>query len=513
MNANLATFLTDSAADHGDLVAVRLDEEEFSYRTLDRVSAEVAGLLRTRGVEPGDRVGMMLPNVTHFAAIYFGILRVGGVVVPMNTLLVGREVDHFLDDSGAREMFVWHEVAASAPDHAMSVSPATFGALLASAEPDAHVERRDPDDTAVILYTSGTTGQPKGAELTHASLRRNAVLNRDLLDIVAGTRVLGCLPLFHSFGQTCALNATISAGGSLTLLARFDADHALDLLEQHHIEVFLGVPTMYSGLVHAPTAPQRHLRTLRTCVSGGAALPMEILTTFEAMFGCLVMEGYGLSETSPTATTNRSDRPRKIGSVGVPIDGVEIAIADEHGNAAMTGDVGEILIRGHNVMKGYWRRPADTAAAITPDGWFHTGDLGRLDDDGYLFIVDRIKDMIIRGGYNVYPREVEEVVYAHPAVREAAVIGIPDERLGEEIGLVVSVKPGHTVTAEELQAYVRSSVAAYKYPRHVWFVDDLPKGPSGKILKRSIDVPPVAISPTHQTPGQTDLDLTSGKPS
>jgi long-chain acyl-CoA synthetase len=489
---NLACLLTESARTDGSAVALRLDREQVTYRTLDRVSAEVAGLLRARGVRPGDRVGLMLPNVTHFAAIYFGILRAGAVVVPMNPMLVEREVEHQLADSGARELFVWHEAVAAAPPHAMSVSPESFGALLATATPAYDVVERAGDDTAVILYTSGTTGLPKGAELTHDNLRRNAEVNRDLLGLEEGVRVLGCLPLFHSFGQTCALNATIAARGVLTLLPRFDAEQALDLLESERIEVFLGVPTMYAALAQAPSAATRDLAALSTCVSGGAALPLGVLQSFESTFGCVVLEGYGLSETSPTATTNRRDRPRKVGSVGVPVDGVEIGVVDDAGRPVPSGTVGEVVIRGHNVMKGYWRRPEATAEAITPQGWFHTGDLGRLDDDGYLFIVGRSKELIIRGGYNVYPREVEEVVHQHPAVHEAAVIGVPDDRLGEEVALVVALKAGHVLEVEELSDFVRRSVAPYKYPRIIWFVDELPKGPSGKIVKRAIVAPPTA---------------------
>lgn len=488
--SNLARLLTDTAARRGDTVALRLDGEEISYRTLDRVSAEVAGLLVASGIRAGDRVAMMLPNVTHFAAIFYGILRAGAVVVPMNPMLVRREVDHYVGDSGADHVLVWHEVADQAPSSATVVSPATFGDLLATADPLPTVVEREGGDTAVILYTSGTTGLPKGAELTHDNLLRNALVNGAQLDVVEGTQVLGCLPLFHSFGQTCALNATVAVGGTLTLVPRFDPDSVLDLLERDRIEVFLGVPTMYTGLVHAASADGRDLTALRTCVSGGAALPQEVLRGFEARFGCVVLEGYGLSETSPTATTNRPER-RKVGSVGVPIDGVEVAVVDEAGAAVATGEVGEVVIRGHNVMKGYWNRPEATAEAITPDGWFHTGDLGRLDEDGFLFIVDRIKDLIIRGGYNVYPREVEEVVHEHPAVREAAVIGVPDARLGEEVALVVALKEGSTASAEELRDFVRRAVAPYKYPRLVWFVDELPKGPSGKIVKRAIDRPAV----------------------
>lgn len=502
MSTNLASLLTESARTDGRAVALRLEREQVTYRTLDRVSAEVAGLLRSRGVGPGDRVGLMMPNVTHFAAIYYGILRAGAVVVPMNPLLVEREVEQYLRDSGAREVFVWHESAAAAPAHAMRVSPASFGELLAEAAPAYDVVARAGDDTAVILYTSGTTGTPKGAELTHDNLRRNAEVNRDLLGLVRGTRVLGCLPLFHSFGQTCALNATVAAGGTLTLMPRFDAAGSLELMEAERVEVFLGVPTMYAALTQVPGAGGRDLEALTTCVSGGAALPLGVLQSFESTFGCVVLEGYGLSEASPTATTNRSDRPRKVGSVGLPVDGVEVRVVDDEGRVVPVGVVGEVVIRGHNVMKGYWGRPEATAEAIMPDGWLHTGDLGRLDEDGYLFIVGRSKDLIIRGGYNVYPREIEEVVHQHPAVREAAVVGVPDERLGEEVALAVGLKagfePGRDVTAEELQAFVRRSVAPYKYPRIIWFVDELPKGPSGKIVKRAIVPPPAPPAATKE---------------
>ena len=329
----------------------------------------------------------------------------------------------------------------------------------------------------MILYTSGTTGTPKGAELTHGNLGRNVDVAIGLFGVDEGTVALGALPFFHAFGQTCALNATIAAGGRLTLLPRFDPGKALEIVERDGVTIFLGVPTMYAAMLHHPG--EADTSSLAVCVSGGAALPVEVMRAFEQRFDCRVLEGYGLSETSPMASFNRRDRERKPGSIGLPIDGVELRLADD----------GELLIRGHNVMKGYWNRPEATAAAIDADGWFHSGDIARVDDDGYFFIVDRKKEVVIRGGFNVYPREIEEVIYEHPAVLEAAVIGVPHETLGEEVGAAITLKPGATATTAELRDYVKARVAAYKYPRHVWFVDELPKGPTGKILKREIKIP------------------------
>jgi long-chain acyl-CoA synthetase len=294
--------------------------------------------------------------------------------------------------------------------------------------------------------------------------------------------ILGALPLFHSFGQTCGLNATIFSGGCLTLIPRFDPAKALEIIQRDRVSVFEGVPTMYAAMLNLPNAGSYDTSSLEVCASGGAAMPVEIMRGFEERFGCKVLEGYGLSETSPVASFNHPDRERKPGSIGTPIEGVEMKLADEEGG------IGEIAIRGHNVMKGYWRKP-DATAEVMRDGWFHTGDMAQVDKDGYFFIVDRKKDMIIRGGYNVYPREIEEVLYEHPAVREVAVVGVPHDDLGEEVGAAVALKEGETVGADELRAFVKDQVAAYKYPRRIWFVDELPKGPTGKILKREIEVP------------------------
>ncbi len=370
----------------------------------------------------------------------------------------------------------------------VAVAPGEFEQLLAAADPVAEVAERSDDDDAVILYTSGTTGTPKGAQLTHANLGRNAEVSRGLHDIGADDVILGALPLFHSFGQTCTLNAGIGAGATITLLPRFDAAKALEIIQRDRVTIFMGVPTMYGGLLHAPERDGADLSVLRLCVSGGASLPLELMRSFEDAFGAVILEGYGLSETSPVASFNHSAQDRKAGSIGTPIEGVEMKVVDEDGNDVPAGEVGEIVIRGHNVMKGYWERPDATQDAIR-GGWFHSGDMAKVDEDGYFFIVDRKKDMIIRGGYNVYPREVEEVLYEHPAVREAAVVGIPHPEWGEEVGAAVALKEGESISPQELRDYVKEQVASYKYPREIWFVDELPKGPTGKILKREIEAP------------------------
>ena len=494
--SNLAENLSASARRNAEHTALRLDDVVLSYGALDDASARAATLLRARGVEPGDRVGIMLPNLPQFAIAYYGVLRAGATVVPMNVLFKRREVAFMLADSGARLLLSWRDFAeeaeagaAEAGSECVTLAPGVLESLLAGVEPLAEVVTRDPCDTAVILYTSGTTGTPKGAELTHANLGRNAEIANGLFDLDSSSVVLGSLPLFHSFGQTCTLNAAVLAGAAVTLLPRFDGGRVLELIERDRVHVFMGVPTMYNALLNEPGRERFDVSSLRLCVSGGASLPVELLHGFEQTFGCKILEGYGLSETSPIASFNHPDRERKPGSIGTPVAGVELKLIDADGGDVPPGEVGEIAIRGHNVMKGYWRKPEATAEAISDDGWFRSGDLARVDEDGYFFIVDRKKDMIIRGGYNVYPREIEEVLYEHPAVSEAAVIGIPDDSKGEEVGAAVVLKEGEDADADELRDYVKERVANYKYPRKIWFPDELPKGPTGKILKREIEVP------------------------
>jgi long-chain acyl-CoA synthetase len=494
--ANLSSVLARAAADHAERPAVRLDDLVLSYSELADAAGRMTALLQALGVAQGDRVAVMLPNVPAFPVAFYGALGAGAVVVPMNPLLKSREVAYYLGDSGAKVLFAWHEAAGEAAKGAagtgaqvIKVDEPDLAALLAGLAPAPSTADQAGGDDAVILYTSGTTGRPKGAELTHANLTRNAGLTAaTMLNAGPGDVVMGCLPLFHVFGLTCGLNATIVAGGTLTLLPRFDAGKALEIIGRDKVTIFEGVPTMYAAMLHRPDPAGADTSSLRTCISGGASMPVEILRGFEQAFGCMILEAYGLSETSPVASFNHPDKVRKPGSIGTPAEGTEMRVVDADGGGLPVGEVGEIEIRGHNVMKGYWGKPDATAEAI-PDGWFLTGDLARLDDDGYFFIVGRKKDLIIRGGYNVYPREIEEVLHEHHAVAEVAVIGIPHAELGEEIGAAVQLMPEATATPAELRAFARERVAAYKYPRHVWLVRELPKGPTGKILNREVQPP------------------------
>ena len=469
---NLAANLTETARRHPTRTALVSGDHELTYAELDAASARVAAMLRARGVEAGDRVGVMLPNVPEFAMAYYGVLRIGAVVVPMNPLLKQREVEHYVTDSGA----------------VLVLDDAT--ALPGDAAPDHALVERGEHDTAVILYTSGTTGKPKGAELTHRNLTRNVEVMVGLLSAGQDDVILGALPLFHSFGQTCGLNTAVKVGASLALIPRFLPGDVLELVARRSVTIFEGVPTMYAALLNQPGRDTHDVSCLRLCVSGGAALPLEVLHGFEEAFGCVILEGYGLSETSPVASFNHADGVRKPGSIGTPVEGVEMTLLEPSPEG-----VGEIAIRGHNVMKGYWRNPEATRAAIDDAGWFRSGDLARVDEDGAYFIVDRKKELIIRGGYNVYPREIEEVLYEHPAVREAAVVGVPHPELGEEVGAAVALKPGAEVDEADVRDFVKAQLAAYKYPRHVWFVDELPKGPTGKILKRAIEAPVETAAP------------------
>jgi long-chain acyl-CoA synthetase len=491
---NLAQMLSETVAEHPERIAIKLDDLELNYTFLDAGAQRVAGLLREKGVGPGDTVGIMLPNVPYFPFAFYGALRLGATVVPMNPLLKGREVAFYLKDSGAKVMFAWHQFAEAAQEgceqagaECVPVEPGEFEKLVGAAEPVEEIADRDDADTGLILYTSGTTGTPKGAQLTHGNLRNATQISVDLVDTDENAVIFGALPLFHVFGLTCGLNSAVRGGACLTLLPRFDAEKALQIIERDGVTVFIGVPTMYAALLHH--AGEADTSTLQYCVSGGAAMPVEIMRAFEEKFGAKILEGYGLSETTAIASFNQPDRERKPGSIGTPVPGMEMRLIDDDGNDVPEGEVGEIAIRGVAVMSGYHNREDATRDAISEDGWFRTGDMAKVDEDGYYWIVDRKKEMIIRGGFNVYPREIEEVMYEHPAVREVAIVGIPHGELGEEIAAAVALKEGESVSEEELRDFAKSRVAAYKYPRKIWFVDELPKGPTGKILKREIQVP------------------------
>jgi long-chain acyl-CoA synthetase len=507
VSLNLATLLAEAAKQHPAKPAIIINDVVLPYAMLDGLARRFAAALHGLGVRRGQHVALLLPNVPQFTVAYFGAHYAGCPVVPLNVLLTADEIAYHLEDSEAQVVVAWegfYEQAAAgfarvpgcrhlvivkqdradlaAPDGAVN-----FAAVTMAATPVAEVPDTRADDTAVILYTSGTTGKPKGAELTHFNLFYNAEymtrVPRPYPDDEHVCMVV--LPLFHSFGQTVMQNATIRGAGTMVLMPRFEPLAAAQLIAKHRVRFFAGVPTMYFALLHHPEVTPAMLATLGYCASGGAAMPVEVMNTFDRRFGTDILEGYGLSETSPVASFNPRGG-KKVGSIGQPIWGVEFRLVDGEGKVVTATDTpGEICIRGHNVMKGYWRRPEATAEAIV-DGWFHSGDIGTRDADGFYFIVDRKKDMIIRGGFNVYPREIEEVLYAHPAVLEAAVIGVPHDSHGEEVKAVLALKPGHAATPEELIAYCREKLAAYKYPRVIELRDALPKGPTGKILKREL---------------------------
>ncbi|MER7947979.1 long-chain fatty acid--CoA ligase [Streptomyces sp. NPDC096079] len=494
-DGTVPALLARSAAVCPEGTALRLGTDALTYGALDELADRAAALLHARGVAPGDRVALMLPNSTQFAVLYYGVLRAGAIVVPLNPLLRAGEVRHCLADAGAALLVAWHRDGEEAAEGArlagtryLAVEPASFAELLAGHARVAGAGSRAPGDTAVVLYTSGTTGSPKGAELTHRNIRRNVEEGVRVLGLGPSDVVFGGLPLFHSFGQVMGLNCAVSVGACLTLMARFDPEGALALVARDRVTVFLGVPTMYGLLLRHPDRALHDVSSLRVCLCGGSPLPVAVLTGFESAFGCAVLEGYGLSESSPLACVNRIDRPRFPGTIGVPVEGVEMRVVDRDGKEVPDGEVGELVIRGHNVMKGYWRRPEATAEAVR-GGWLHTGDLGTRDASGDFRVVDRLKDVVIRGGFNVYPREVEEVLHLHPCVAEAAVLGVPHPVHGQEVAAAVVLRPGSRVSPAELRAHVRERLAPYKYPRRIWLTDALPKGPTGKVLKRAI-VPP-----------------------
>ncbi|MBK7949961.1 MAG: long-chain fatty acid--CoA ligase [Deltaproteobacteria bacterium] len=500
MHLNLGSILRATALETPDAIALRAGDLAIPYRDLDRAARGVATRLRERGVCSGDKVALLVPNVPEFTIAYFGILYAGAAVVPINVLAAAPEVTYYLQDSEARMLIVhplFEEVgrAGAAPLAATvilasnEVGEDTLGGF-AAAEPIEAPCATSPQDTAVILYTSGTTGKPKGAELTHSNLFLNCtVVVPRLLPPTDGVhRALATLPLFHSFGQTVIQNGMIAQGGSLTLLPRFEPETAFALIERDRLSIFAGVPTMYFALLHHRGDRAYDVSSLRSCLTGGAPMPVEVLYAFEEKFNVEVLEGFGLSETSPVASFNVLSKPRKPGSIGYPVWGVEMCIVNDADQKLPDGEHGEICIRGHNVMKGYLNRPDANKEALR-GGWFHSGDIGYRDGDGCYWIVDRKKDMILRGGFNVYPREVEEVLYQHEAVVEAAVIGIPNESHGEEVKAVVALKPDAKVTPEALQAFCKDRLAAYKYPRVIEIRDSLPKGSTGKILKRELREP------------------------
>jgi long-chain acyl-CoA synthetase len=499
MNFNLAVILRESALSSPDRPVTLFSGSQMSYLELDKLSDRLAAYLLRRGATPGSPIGLQLPNIPQFLIAYFGILKAGCVAVPLNVLLKAPEVAHQLADSAATRLITWEgsleEAAKGAAEagvteiFAVGHADGTAGAvpfehMLAIPADQAPFEQREANDTAVIMYTSGTTGRPKGAELTHLQLYMNADIPGRLFEVQPSDIVITALPLFHVFGLSSILDVCVRFGCTMSLIPRFDPVTVLTTIDRDRATIFEGVPSMFISLLSQPDLDSYDISSLRVAISGGASIPGPVLTEFERRFGVVILEGYGLTETASTTTFNRSVADRRVYSVGRPIWGTQTQVWDDKNNPLPAGRdrVGEVVTRGLHVMKGYLHSPQATAEAFT-GGWFHTGDLGYFDDDGFLFIVGRIKELIIRGGYNVYPPEIEDVIHDHPAVAEAAVVGIADERLGEEVKAVVTLRAGATLTAPELIAFCKERMAAYKYPRVVEIRAELPKNAMGKILK------------------------------
>ena len=496
MGLNLAVLLDEAAREHGDRIGVVCAPERVTWRDLRARAGRFAAALVARGVRPGDRVAMALPNVTAFPIAYYGTLVAGAVAVPFHPLYKRDEMAFLLRDSGARVLVGFAPLRAEPEAAARDAGgrdviwsaaggPDALEALAGAAGTPVATHPAGADADAVLIYTSGTTGKPKGVRLTHSNLLLNAWVSRDLAALTAEDVLLGVLPFFHSFGQTCVLNAAVAAAARLVCLPRFDTATAFAALHGERVTVLAGVPTLFHALDQAPEAESFDASRLRLCISGGAAMPEALLRRFESRFRTTILEGYGLTETSPAVAFNRRDRPRRVGTIGFPVWGVEVRIVRPDGREAGPGEDGELWVRGHGVMAGYWQRPEETAATLV-DGWLRTGDLGRRDADGYLVIVDRLKEIIIRGGYNISPREVEEVLATHPAVGEAAVFGVPDAAEGEEIVAVVSLRAGARATPDEIQDFAKARMSPTKYPRRVVIRDSLPKGPTGKVQKREL---------------------------
>jgi long-chain acyl-CoA synthetase len=503
MTLTIASLLAEAALRRPAKTAVICETTTLSYGQLWDQARRYAAVLRQRGVEPGDRVGMLMPNIPQFPMTYYGALALGAVVVPIHSLLKAEEIAFVLADAEVSVLVCAAPLLGEgAPGAKLADIPLLtvldggdpgverLDLLAQGVEPIGAYVQRDASDDAVFLYTSGTTGKPKGAVMSHLNMLMNAQLSAtNVIEIATDDVVLAVLPLFHSFGQTCVMNASFVNGATLVMMPRFDGARALELMVAHKVTLFEGVPTMYIGLLEAARNDPRR-PPLRNATSGGASLPATVIEAFHDVFGVDIYEGYGLSETAPVATFNQRVYGRKAGTVGCAIWGVDVEVARPEIEEAIEllplGELGEIVIRGHNVMSRYHNRPEATEAAIV-DGWFRSGDLGTKDAEGFITIVDRKKDMVLRGGFNVYPREVEEVLLRHPAIAQAAVIAVPDNHYGEEIcAVVIRTAEGAATGEDEIIAWAKEQMAAYKYPRLVRFVDAMPLGPSGKVLKREL---------------------------
>ena len=510
---NLAVLLEDSAQRYSTKEAFVFGDTSLNYAQINGAANQIANGLRATGIMPGDKVALSCLNIPYFPMIYYGILKAGAVIVPLSVLLKQDEVAYHLKDSDAKAYFCFTGTPelpmgeegyagfqeAPSCEHFFMIMPQpsevssisgtdTLGSLMQEQPAITTSHPTMAEDTAIIIYTSGTTGKPKGAELTHSNLLQNAILSSDIFSTHHTDKLLLVLPLFHIFGMTCLMNAGVYKGASHVLLPRFEAATVLALMLRHKITVFAGVPTMYWALLNYSGSEfdlEAIAAPLKICVSGGASLPIAVLEGFEEKFKVPILEGYGMSEGSPVVTFNQMDLGKKAGSIGKPVWGVEVKLVDENDQEVAIGAKGELIYRGHNVMKGYYKKPEANAKALK-GGWMHSGDIAIQDEEGFFYIVDRTKDMIIRGGLNVYPREVEEVLMKHDAISLVAVIGTPHEKFGEEIKACVVLKEGHTITEEELMVWTKANIASYKYPRSIEFMSNLPMSATGKILKKEL---------------------------
>lgn len=486
---NVAADVWAHALAEPDRIAIR-SPRQITYGQLREVNARVAGAVRAAGRRPLDRVLFIAPSIPEFPEVYYGLHAAGVTVITMNTMSTDPEIGYVLDDSGASLVIAWHENSTHAKSAAADrgIEFWELGPDTAfDAEPVTEAHDHASSDTALILYTSGTTGRPKGVELTASNLTDTVTSFLPVLNLSPDDRFGTGLPLFHVYGQAVCMNTTLSTGASFSLVHPFDPKTMLDVMVADELTTLAGVPTMWNAMLHVEGSySPADFTHLRMATSGGASLPVEVIRAFSDRFDCAILEGYGLTESTGAATFNDINKPQKAGTVGPALPGTDLEIRDPEGNVLGPDQPGEVFIKGPTVFKAYWNRP-DASAADLQDGWLKTGDIGSLDADGYLSIVDRVKDLIIRGGYNVYPREVEEVLYEHPSIVEVAVVGVPDEFYGEEIAAVTVLQPGAEETAETIRAWAKERLSAYKVPHLFAFVDALPKGATGKILKRAID--------------------------
>ncbi len=499
MSWNLSESLRRTTREYPERTAFRFREQETTYKQLDGMADRFASALMARGIAKGDAVALLVGNTPHFVIAYHGILRAGAVVVPINPIFTPNEIVYILANSEAKAVVSvspLHPVLTSLKPQLPNLQFVIYTEALESELEFASLLEQDSltvpsvitkeEDLAVILYTSGTTGHPKGAMLTHRNMASNAEACVQLFELTATDRLITVLPIFHVFCMTVCMNAAIASGACLLLLPKFSPVDVVKTIREDQATLFVGVPTMYNFLLQVPEASEEDLKTLRGCISGGAPMPVVLLHRFEEKFKVKVHEGYGLSEAAPVTAFNPFRGVCKPGSIGIDIPMVKNKVVDEEGREVPRGEVGELVVQGPNVMKGYLGMPEATQLALR-DGWLYTGDLARMDEEGYLYIVDRKKDLILVGGFNVYPREVEEVLYQHPAVLEAAVIGVADEEYGEVVkAFVVSNEP--TLSEEDLIEYCKIHLAKYKIPRFISFASELPKNSTGKIVRRALRV-------------------------